>query len=98
MLVNSISKAIKFLLAKGCIDLHNYVQDSEIIINITSDALGLCQSDQGHILDCFYYVEETLENHYLGLDLGLYAFSEMVKTENDRVWIVGFRQTLSGLS
>ncbi|UKT62414.1 PAS domain-containing sensor histidine kinase [Pedobacter mucosus] len=87
VVINFISNAINYSVDGDNIDVRSYVEKNEVILSVKDYGIGIDTEVQDLIFNQFYRVGGSLQHTYPGLGLGLYISSEIIKTENGRIWV-----------
>ena len=77
---NLLENAQKYSSNSSEIKLNSYVLDSEFIIEIQDNGIGISLKEQQKIFDKFYRISEGDRHNIKGLGLGLYLNQKMMKS------------------
>ncbi|WP_300703291.1 hybrid sensor histidine kinase/response regulator transcription factor [Bacteroides sp.] len=93
---NLVSNAMKY--AKSSITITAEENDTEVILNITDDGIGITDTDKNKIFDAFYQVKSNKEINKLGIGIGLHMTRSLVQLMNGRIVASDREDGKSGVS
>lgn len=80
---NLLSNALKY--AKSTISVTATENDSEIIITVTDDGIGITDQEKTKIFDAFYQVKNNSELNKLGIGIGLHMTRSLIQLMNGKI-------------
>lgn len=80
---NLLSNALKY--AKSTISITATENDSEIIITVTDDGIGITDQEKTKIFDAFYQVKNNSELNKLGIGIGLHMTRSLTQLMNGKI-------------
>lgn len=80
---NLLSNALKY--AKSRISVTAVENDSEIIITVTDDGIGITDQEKTKIFDAFYQVKNNSELNKLGIGIGLHMTRSLIQLMNGKI-------------
>lgn len=80
---NLVSNAMKY--AKNSIEITTCENDSEVILTITDDGIGITDTEKSKIFDAFYQVKSNKEINKLGIGIGLHMTRSLVQLMNGKI-------------
>lgn len=80
---NLLSNALKY--AKSRISVTAMENDSEIIITVTDDGIGITDQEKTKIFDAFYQVKNNSELNKLGIGIGLHMTRSLIQLMNGKI-------------
>lgn len=80
---NLLSNALKY--AKSMIHVTATENDSELIITVTDDGIGITDPEKTKIFEAFYQVKNDRELNKLGIGIGLHMTRSLVQLMNGRI-------------
>ncbi|MCM3588157.1 cell wall metabolism sensor histidine kinase WalK [Mesobacillus maritimus] len=86
VLDNIISNAMKYSPKGGQITFRVKEEDSEIVISISDQGMGIPKENVGKIFDRFYRVDKARTRKLGGTGLGLAIAKEMVQAHDGDIW------------
>lgn len=86
MLDNLIGNAIKYTPRGGQVQVHLHCKDSQVILQVQDNGVGIARKDQPHIFEKFYRGENMPEGTS-GSGLGLAIVKSIVDSHQGRIWV-----------
>ncbi|MBD1366765.1 PAS domain S-box protein [Mucilaginibacter sp. ZT4R22] len=83
---NFISNAVKYSPKGNNIAVACSATDTELIVSVKDEGMGIKPGDLEKIFDRYYRVETTHTRHISGFGIGLYLSSEIIQRHGGRVW------------
>jgi PAS domain S-box-containing protein len=83
---NFISNAIKYSPNGKNIEVQCTKDDSDVIVSVKDEGMGIKPNDLDKIFDRYYRVETDYTRHISGFGIGLYLSSEIIKRHGGRIW------------
>lgn len=80
---NLLSNAMKY--AKSRISITATDSDSEVVVTVTDDGIGITDQEKTKIFDAFYQVKNNSELNKLGIGIGLHMTRSLVQLMNGRI-------------
>lgn len=80
---NLLSNALKY--ARSTISVTAAENDSEIIITVTDDGIGITDQEKTKIFDAFYQVKNNSELNKLGIGIGLHMTRSLIQLMNGNI-------------
>lgn len=80
---NLLSNSLKY--AKSRISVTAAENDSEIIITVTDDGIGITDQEKTKIFDAFYQVKNNSELNKLGIGIGLHMTRSLIQLMNGKI-------------
>lgn len=93
---NLLSNAMKY--AKSSIDITATENDSEIIITVSDDGIGITDPEKTKIFDAFYQVKNNSELNKLGIGIGLHMTRSLVQLMNGTIEVRDREDGESGIT
>ena len=89
VITNLIGNAIKYSPEGGIIKVSGQYdrQKKLVYLTVSDQGIGIAPTDQEHVFDRFYRVDNRLARQTPGTGLGLFLVREMVKAHGGRVWV-----------
>ncbi|GAA3976663.1 hypothetical protein GCM10022246_31210 [Pedobacter ginsengiterrae] len=87
VLINLISNAIKYSLAKSPINIEISKSDQNGMVSITDQGIGIAEKDHKKIFERFYRVEGKDEKHFSGFGIGLYLAHSIIERHGGKLTI-----------
>lgn len=84
---NILDNAIKFSPQGRQVTVQLQEEDSEYLINISDEGIGVNPQYFDHIFERFYRVRNTASRQYSGIGLGLYVARVIVEAHGGRIWL-----------
>lgn len=80
---NLLSNALKY--AKSTICITVIEKDSDIVVTVTDDGIGITDQEKTKIFDAFYQVKNNSELNKLGIGIGLHMTRSLVQLMNGKI-------------
>lgn len=80
---NLLSNALKY--AKSMVSITATENDSEVIITVTDDGVGITDQEKTKIFDAFYQVKNNSELNKLGIGIGLHMTRSLTQLMNGKI-------------
>lgn len=93
---NLLSNALKY--AKSIINITAIENNSEIIITVTDDGIGITDQEKKKIFNAFYQVKDNNELNKLGIGIGLHMTRSLIQLMNGRIEVKDREDGRSGVS
>lgn len=87
VLSNLLGNAIKYSPDGGLIRVGGRVKDSEVVMVVSDEGVGIPTSEQERIFDRFSRVDSSLSRQTPGAGLGLYLVKAVIEAHGGRVWV-----------
>ncbi|MEP7252937.1 MAG: PAS domain-containing protein [Ginsengibacter sp.] len=87
VITNLISNAIKYSPKSDKIIIRTAVNKQSVTFCIKDFGIGIAKSKQDKVFEQFFRVSGENENTFPGLGLGLYISSEIIKSQNGKIWL-----------
>jgi signal transduction histidine kinase len=87
VLSNLIGNAIKYSPGGGLIRVAGTVRDSEVVISVSDEGVGIPVHDQERIFERFARVDSSLTRQTPGAGLGLFLVRSVITAHGGRVWV-----------
>ncbi|MFC1967498.1 PAS domain S-box protein [Chloroflexota bacterium] len=84
VLTNLLSNAIKFSEDGGNITVQAGTKDSNILVQVTDNGIGISKEAMRHLFEKFYRAEDNMARG--GTGLGLYISKQIVEAHNGQIW------------
>jgi two-component system, chemotaxis family, CheB/CheR fusion protein len=84
---NLISNAVKYSPQGTSIQVSCEKIDSNAVISVKDEGMGVPQEDLGKLFDRFYRVERSETTSIGGFGIGLYLCSEIIKRHQGTIWV-----------
>jgi PAS domain S-box-containing protein len=84
---NILNNAVKFSHDDGMIWIKADKQDSEVLVQIIDQGIGIPKDAIGGIFERFHQVDGSLTRRAQGTGLGLYIVKQIVESHGGRVWV-----------
>lgn len=86
VLDNIISNALKYSPEGGCVTFTISEQESNILVSISDEGVGIPKEDLKRIFDRFYRVDKARTRKLGGTGLGLAIAKEVIKAHGGEIW------------
>ena len=93
---NLLSNALKY--AKSTIRITTTEKDSEIVVTVTDDGIGITDQEKTKIFDAFYQVKNNSEINKLGIGIGLHMTRSLVQLMNGKIEVSDREDGENGVS
>ena len=93
---NLLSNALKY--AKSTIRITTIEKDSEIVVTVTDDGIGITDQEKTKIFDAFYQVKNNSEINKLGIGIGLHMTRSLVQLMNGKIEVSDREDGENGVS
>ncbi|HEX6478016.1 MAG TPA: ATP-binding protein [Ktedonobacteraceae bacterium] len=87
VLINLISNAIKYSPDADRVEIFLSADDSQVVIAVQDDGVGIPQEEQGKIFDRFYRADNADGKTVPGFGLGLYIADEILKQHGGMITV-----------
>ena len=87
VLTNLVDNAMKFSPAGGTVTIKGEVRDSDVLVVVADEGVGIPLRDQEHIFERFYRVEDDSAFQVRGAGLGLYICQALIEAHGGRIWV-----------
>ncbi|MGL5244063.1 MAG: ATP-binding protein [Sarcina sp.] len=87
MLLNIVYNGVKYTEQNGYINILSYRKDSNLIISISDNGIGIAGEDLPHIFERFYRVDKARSRESGGTGLGLAIVKHIVKLFYGEIWV-----------
>jgi len=84
---NLISNAIKYSPLADKIIISSELQKDGVCLNVKDFGIGISATDQKHVFEQFYRVNENNQQTFPGMGIGLYICSEIIKRQGGTIWV-----------
>ncbi|WP_259366370.1 MULTISPECIES: ATP-binding protein [unclassified Colwellia] len=88
IIFNLLANAIKYTPAGGSIKVSAYVDQDNVILEITDTGIGINQASQSKIFERFQRADDEKNHAVFGVGIGLSLVNELVKAHNWRINLV----------
>ena len=85
LLNNLLSNAEKYTDKEPVIEVEGFINDSNLIIKVSDNGIGISKNDQRHIFDKFYRASTGNIHKFKGLGLGLYYVKKITEAHGGTV-------------
>lgn len=87
VLNNLVFNAIKYSPQGGRVRIRGQVRPDEVMITVTDEGIGIPATEQGHIFDAFYRVDDRSTRKTGGAGLGLFLARAIVEAHDGHIWV-----------
>ena len=87
VLINLLENAVQYTPPGGHIEVTAALQDSQIVVTIADDGIGIPRTDQERIFERFYRVDTARSREAGGTGLGLSIARHIVESHGGRIWL-----------
>lgn len=87
VITNLLTNAIRYSPDAADIQVTIEATNKEITISVRDHGIGIPKEQQKRIFERFYRVEDIEQAFHMGLGLGLYISSEIVKQHHGKIWV-----------
>lgn len=84
--------------AKSTIRITTTEKDSEIVVTVTDDGIGITDQEKTKIFDAFYQVKNNSEINKLGIGIGLHMTRSLVQLMNGKIEVSDREDGENGVS
>jgi two-component system CheB/CheR fusion protein len=84
---NLVNNAIKYSPKGSYVIIQCEANDSDLMVSVTDEGIGIKPKDQEKIFQRFYRAEEELSKHISGFGIGLYLSSEIIQRHKGKIWV-----------
>lgn len=84
VLINLLANAIKHSRKDTTITVGTDETQSDLIVSVKDDGIGISSKEQPHIFDMFYQVHDYFTK---GFGLGLYISKEIIQQHQGKIWV-----------
>jgi two-component system sensor histidine kinase VicK len=84
---NLVNNAIKYSPKGSYVILQCEADDSDVVISVADEGIGIKHKDQEKIFQRFYRAEEEESKHISGFGIGLYLSSEIIQRHKGKIWV-----------
>ena len=84
---NLINNAIKYSPKGSYIILKCKIDNSNVVVSVTDEGIGIKPKDQEKIFQRFYRAEEDEYRNISGFGIGLYLSSEIIQRHKGKIWV-----------
>lgn len=85
---NLLSNAVKYSPRGKSVVVDCKVTDSEVIVRVTDEGMGIRPTDVDHIFERYYRVESHHRDNISGFGIGLYLSAEIIKQHGGEIGVV----------
>jgi PAS domain S-box-containing protein len=82
-----IDNALKFSDAPQPVEVHAFVEDDELRIDVVDRGKGLLSSDIPHIFERFRQLDSSSTREQGGTGVGLYLCAQLMRIHGGRIWV-----------
>ncbi len=86
-LVNLIENAIKFTPRGGTVTVRSYLQDGDVVFEVTDTGIGIAPESRPRVFDRYYRSQQTGTEHITGSGIGLSLVKAVVENHRGRIWL-----------
>jgi signal transduction histidine kinase len=86
VLRNLLDNAVKYSPQGGMIVIRGEVQETQIVVSVADQGLGIAPEDLNRLFEKFFRVESGLGRHVVGSGLGLPIAQTIVESHGGRIW------------
>jgi len=86
VLRNLLDNAVKYSPQGGIIVVRGQVRESEVVISVADQGVGIAPQDLNRLFEKYFRVESGLGRHVVGSGLGLPIAQTIVESHGGRIW------------
>ena len=83
---NLINNAVKYSPKGKDIEIACHTKDSQLMVSIKDQGMGIKQDDLAKIFDRYYRVQSNHTQHIAGFGIGLYLSAEIIHRHDGKIW------------
>lgn len=84
---NLLSNAVKYSPKGKVITVNPVVQDSQVLVSVRDEGMGIKPQDIAKLFDRYYRVETEHTKNISGFGVGLYLSAEIISRHGGRIWV-----------
>lgn len=84
---NLVNNAIKYSPKGSYVIIQCEANDSDVMVSVIDEGIGIKPKDQEKIFQRFYRAEEEESKHISGFGIGLYLSSEIIQRHKGKIWV-----------
>ena len=81
-----IENALKYSHEGGSIMIHTESKESEVVISIRDEGIGIPKEEQKNIFQKFYRAQNAQKKQSVGSGIGLFAGAHVIQTHGGSIW------------
>lgn len=87
VITNLLGNAMKFTKSGGKVSISTQLNESEVVISVTDNGIGIAEDDQKLLFQKYAQIENKWVSRMRGTGLGLVISKDIVEKMNGKIWV-----------